>query len=298
MKVILLGTGDGKVEDRRDASLWIERSSVTIQLDRSGDYKDYQKPDYLFITHYHPDHFSENAIKGIEHIYGPEERNGIKANRQVNIGEVTVIAVPVDHSVQTKTVAYFVFTPETRLLYAPDLLTMPASYELYRGLDFYIGCGSSPDRDIVYGTPKGEVGHISMKNQEAFIRRLAPGAKILWTHISEKTEREVQGLPKDGDVIFDSEGETKKALDYLVWIPGFLSQTGSSVYGKLVGSEVQLPDQARDVDIVMRFDEKLGKLYLDRAARLKVDRFVEAIRGSKHQWQKGDESRLIIEELH
>jgi len=298
MKVILLGTGDGKIKSRQDASLWIDRGSVTIQFDRSEDYKDYQKPDYLFITHYHPDHFSENAIKGVEHVYGPEEKDGIKADRGVDIGEIRIIAVPVDHSVQTKTVAYFVFAPEVRLLYAPDLLTMPASYELYRGLDLYIGCGSSPDRDIVYGTPKGEVGHISMKNQEAFIRRIAPGAKIVWTHISEKTEEQVQGLPKDGDVIFDSESEFEKALDYLVWIPGFISQTGSSVYGKLVSGEVQSPEQARDLDIVMRVDEKLGKLYLDRAARLKIDRFVEAIQGSKPQWQKGDESRLIIEELH
>ena len=298
MRVVLLGTGDGKVEDRRDASLWIERGSVTIQFDRSEDYKGYQKPNYLFITHYHPDHFSENAIKGIEHVYGPEERDGIKADRQISIGEIKIIAVPVDHSVQTKTVAYFVFSPEVRLLYAPDLLTMPSSYELYRGLDLYIGCGSSSDRDIVYGTPKGEVGHISMKNQETFMRRLAPGAKIVWTHISEKTEEQVRGLSKDGDVIFDSETKTEKALNYLVWIPGFISQTGSSVYGKLVSGEVLPPEQAHDVDIVMRFDEKLGKLYLDRAARLKIDRFVEAIQGSKPQWQKGNESRLIIEELH
>ena len=70
------------------------------------------------------------------------------------------------------------------------------------------------------------------------------------------------------------------------------------MYGKLVSGEVRPPEQARDLDIVMRVDEKLDKLYLDRAARLKIDRFVEAIQGSKPQWQKGNESRLIIEELH
>jgi len=299
MKLVLLGTGDGKVKDRKDSSLWLERGSVAIQFDRSDDHRDYQKPDVLFITHYHPDHYSRDAVAGIERVYGPEERDNVKlAKAREVIDDIEVRAVPVDHSVQSKTVVYFVFTPELRFLYAPDLLTMPASYELYRRLDLYIGCGSSPDRDIVYATPDGEVGHISMRNQEKFVRRLAPSARIVWTHISEETGSQVDGLPNDGNVIFDSESETRKALDYLVWIPGFISQTGSSVYGKLVGNEVRSPDQARDIDIVMRFEERLGRLYLDRAARLKIDRFVEAVRGSKPQWQKGDESRLIVEELH
>ena len=108
------------------------------------------QPDYLFITHLHPDHayFIEKELVDITiPVFAPERFEKIKKlhviSDKVKVSGFEVIPVPVIHSKYVKSFAYIIEKKHRRILYTGDMVWIEKKHHHKFGeLDLVITDGS------------------------------------------------------------------------------------------------------------------------------------------------------------
>lgn len=108
-------------------------------------------PEYIFITHLHPDHafFADNEFnKNIKaKVYAPEQSGKIRVktfgSREVKAGGYRVRAIPTIHSRKVKSQAYLIQKAGQKILYTGDMIWIKKTYHHYlNDLDLVITEGS------------------------------------------------------------------------------------------------------------------------------------------------------------
>jgi len=146
MKIKVLGTR-GEIE----ASAPYHSSHSGILLDKKilldiGEERFLRyTPEYIFITHFHPDHAffvrePEKRTKIKVSIYSPEN---LKPERPVKIDSYKITPIPTIHSIKVKSFGYLVEKENKRILYTGDVVWIEKRYHHYfKDLDLVITEGS------------------------------------------------------------------------------------------------------------------------------------------------------------
>jgi len=187
---------------RFNSSLLIEENGKKIVIDvgKIGYINDVQ-PDYVLITHAHPDHTSNVNLldPGVPIFLTVTTRNKadkyfkagryfkiIKPNIPFRVGGVKFVAHRVYHSTIAPTVCFKI---ADKILYAPDCFKF-YNEKILNGVEYYICDGSSLERDI---ERPGNVGHLSIKNSIALAKKYKV-KYVIATHIGHirLTEKDLE----------------------------------------------------------------------------------------------------------
>lgn len=187
MKLTFLGTR-GEVEKtsklhRSHSAVRLQTHGKSILLDFGISWQDKLKfagrPDYIWLSHAHPDHAfglrnerieipvfmtKETSERLPENKFPFLDRQVVKGS--FKFGSIQAREIPVKHSTVAPTSGLIVDTDQGKIGYFPDVLDIPGKSVL-RGLSIYIGDGSSLTRNIVR-TVNGKVGHASLATQMAW----------------------------------------------------------------------------------------------------------------------------------
>ncbi|HEX77142.1 MAG TPA: MBL fold metallo-hydrolase [Dehalococcoidia bacterium] len=186
------------------SSLLIEAEGSRLMLDAGEGHEEMVarvKPDAILVTHAHPDHLSRRleALEPAIPVYMSEDTAEViklpheqvfPEDKPFEVAGFKVVAHPVVHSLVAPAVCFKVSKGDFTLVYAPDVVSIPDRQHFLKGVDLYIGDGSSLTRDIIRRRDDKLIGHASMLRQ----LRWAEGMKqVLFTHVGhlKKTEADV-----------------------------------------------------------------------------------------------------------
>ena len=165
------------------------------------------RPDWIAITHAHPDH--SFALKGgcDVPVYVSEESRALlaaapvkqfrvfDAGQTLRLGPFTVRPYDVIHSIRAPAVGFRVRADGVTLVYNPDLISIPDEEHMLRGVDVYIGDGASLTRPLVRRRGEALFGHTTVRAQLGWCKRHAiPRAYIVHCgkQLVEMDPRELQ----------------------------------------------------------------------------------------------------------
>ena len=206
---------------RLHSSLLVEADGKKLMIDAGEGHEGTVarvKPDAILITHAHPDHLSR-ALESLEPeipVYISEETAEVvklpnkrlfQKDEAFEVEGFKVVARPVVHSLVAPAVCFKISRGGFILVYAPDVLSIPGREQFLKGVDLYIGDGSSLTKDIIRRRDDKLFGHASMMRQV----RWAEGIKqILFAHVGHlrKTEADVNQALR-----IASDGRAKLAED-------------------------------------------------------------------------------------
>jgi len=147
-----------------------------------------ENPNYIFLTHAHPDHAAGlNGEKGEGTkipVYCTEETRNlleeakvkvrywreIKPQKTIKLGSFRITAFRVLHSIKAPAVCFKIEVGRKTFLYAPDVIKI-LDESAYDNVQVYIADGSSLDRDLIRKKNKKIFGHASLKSQITEIRK-------------------------------------------------------------------------------------------------------------------------------
>ena len=151
MKINILGTrGQIPLEhpNHKKQSGVLINEELLLDLGEK-EFLDYN-PNYILLTHLHPDHayfLKTKEILNHKNIYVPEENKYLPAAKIIRssmlLGDYKIIPIPVLHSVHAKSFGYIVQYKNKKLFYSGDLVSVEEKYhnELH-DLDVVITEGS------------------------------------------------------------------------------------------------------------------------------------------------------------
>jgi phosphoribosyl 1,2-cyclic phosphodiesterase len=144
------------------------------------------RPDAVVITHAHPDH-----AFGLEHgspcpVYAtrsawaamrrfpipPARRRTLRLGDSVVIGGIAFEAFSVVHSIRAPAVGYRISAGRVKVFYVPDVVSIPARSDAFRGISLYVGDGASITRNMVRRERKTGTlfGHATIDRQLEWCR--------------------------------------------------------------------------------------------------------------------------------
>lgn len=200
MRLAFLGTrGNTKVRSaahRMHSSLLVSCGGTRIMIDCGADWLGQLgdiSPDAVVITHAHSDHAL--GLKGGAPcpVYATAEswryldrmpiagRELVRPGTAFAIGRVEFEAVPVIHSPVAPAAGYRVRAGGGSFFYVPDVLQLPGSLEVLKGIDLYIGDGARLEYPIKRGEGRRVSGHASIRDQLSWCAE-AKVSRAVFTH--------------------------------------------------------------------------------------------------------------------
>ncbi|MBD3193835.1 MAG: hypothetical protein GF317_02190 [Candidatus Lokiarchaeota archaeon] len=175
-------------------------------------------PNYVFITHLHPDHafFVRNSFdKKINFsipLFAPESFDGIvqKLNKdRIKLGSYIIRLIPTHHSKKVKSTAYLISNNKHRILYTGDLIWINKEYHnLLKNSDLVITEASfiSEQGRIQKDKKTGQIyGHAGVPSLIKLFKKFTNN--ILFFHFGEwfyenvpESRKKLQKLGKEHDV--------------------------------------------------------------------------------------------------
>lgn len=161
------------------------------------------KPDAILITHAHPDHYIW-AIEEMDYAvpvflthetlkygkFAPFNPRVISPYQLFSLGSFRIFPYRVIHSIHCPAVGFKIQFPDNRvMLYNPDLVDIIAKEKILTGIDYYIGDGSTLQRNMVRREGAMFYGHTSIANQMNWCKKFEI-KNIIFTHIGKDTLRE------------------------------------------------------------------------------------------------------------
>jgi len=205
MLLNFIGT-KGEVEESNKyhkitASLFIVNASTRLLVDVGHGIDEAKlkalKPSHILITHAHPDHTDGlfNLRSKIP-IYLTQKTAELLSKRNIKpiissifkeedtfkIGLLRIKSYPVWHSILVPAVG---FSINYKIWYSPDVLHISKKEQALKGLQLYIGDGSSPIRALVRKTNDKLIGHASMATQSLWASS-AGIKKVIFTHFGKE----------------------------------------------------------------------------------------------------------------
>jgi len=184
MRLEFLGTR-GEIKEtsprhRMHSALVIETRGKRILCDfgESWAEADLPKCDYIWLSHAHPDHvgglkgrelrqpiFMSKATDGaLSHEEFPfEDRRVVEGD--FRFGTIRAREVFVHHSIKAPASGLVLSTEIGKVLYFPDVLSIPNRDQVMANAQIYIGDGASIARDLVRRKNARVYGHASMRTQ-------------------------------------------------------------------------------------------------------------------------------------
>jgi hypothetical protein len=99
--------------------------------------------------------------------YPIEDKRLVTANLPFRIGELTLEAYPVEHSVRAPAVGYRVSASGTSFFYVPGLVAIRERSHALHGVDLYIGDGATISRPMARRRAMALLGHTPVSAQHA-----------------------------------------------------------------------------------------------------------------------------------
>jgi phosphoribosyl 1,2-cyclic phosphodiesterase len=165
---------------RRHSSLLVQHSNARVMIDCGADWLgllDRISPTAIVLTHAHPDHAwglaegvpcpvyaTSDTWKSLA-AYPIQDRRIIPLQKPVTIGGFRIEAFPLEHSIRAPAVGYRISAGRRRLFYAPDLVAIRDRHHALRGIDLYIGDGSTTTRPLVRRRAQTLIGHTPISTQ-------------------------------------------------------------------------------------------------------------------------------------
>ena len=158
------------------------------------------KPDAILITHAHPDHYlwtleeSNSAVPVYltreTHncgIYTPVHSRILTPYENLTLGPFRIFPYRVLHSINCPAVGFKIELPDDIVLvYNPDLVDIIGKELILRGVDYYIGDGSTIKANLVRRKGGMFLGHASIPTQISWCKEYRIG-NIIFTHIGKDT---------------------------------------------------------------------------------------------------------------
>jgi phosphoribosyl 1,2-cyclic phosphodiesterase len=188
---------------RRHSSLLARRSGARVMIDCGADWLgllDRVSPTAIVLTHAHPDHAwglaegapcpvyaTSDTWKSLT-AYPIRDRRIMPSRKPVMIGGFRFEAFPLEHSIRAPAVGYRVSAGKRRFFYAPDLVAIHDRHHALRGIDLYIGDGSTTTRPLVRRRAQTLIGHTPISTQLGWCKKEAVPSAV-FTHCGSEIVR-------------------------------------------------------------------------------------------------------------
>jgi phosphoribosyl 1,2-cyclic phosphodiesterase len=168
------------------SALLLECAGRRLLLDAGETWRGHLRrlhPDWIAITHAHPDHAFALAEGTDTPVYVSAEsfellkRYPVRTFRVFEAGDLLrpgpfrIRPYDVVHSLRAPAVGFRVHASQTTIVYNPDLISIPEEARVLRGVDLYIGDGASLTRPIIRRHGTALFGHTTVKAQLEWCRR-------------------------------------------------------------------------------------------------------------------------------
>jgi phosphoribosyl 1,2-cyclic phosphodiesterase len=206
-------------------------------------------PTAIVLTHAHPDHAAGLARGAPCPVYATSEtwallgqlpvrdRCTLSAGRFSTIDHLRFKAFPVEHSHRAPAVGLRICTGESCLVYVPDVVEIPDRPRPLRGIDLYIGDGSTVRRSMARRKHGTLIGHAPITTQlnwceEAEVRH------AIFTHWGSPI---VRGNAKIDEIVRHLGIE--RGIDAQVAVDGLRLFLGRSHHHTKLGAAKQVREQ-------------------------------------------------------
>ncbi len=225
-KLVFLGT-KGEIEEsspkhRYHSSLLVISDEARLLIDYGKLHKyslEEIKPSAILITHAHPDHYlwlDEEVKTGIPvylteetlgyGMYLPENNRVVVPGREFEVGPFKCRPYRVMHSIRCPAVGYKIAVSERTIVYNPDLVDIVEKENILKGVDYYIGDGSSLRANLVRRKDDQFFGHTRITTQINWCRKYGV-RHIIFTHLGKETiENEADFRKEHGEAILAYDG--------------------------------------------------------------------------------------------
>ena len=226
IKLVFLGT-KGEIEESTEkhkyhSSLLIISNGAKFLIDY-GELRKYSldeiKPDAIFITHAHSDHYAwlNEDIKTDTPVYltqetsdygefSPSNARVIQPDEEFEIGPFKYLAYRVIHSIRCPAVGYKISITGRTLIYNSDLVDIEDKEKVLEGVDYYIGDGSAIRANLVRRRGDQLFGHTRILTQIHWCQKHNI-SHIIFTHLGKETiEREEEFRAEHPETVLAYDG--------------------------------------------------------------------------------------------